>query len=255
MLDTPRHFVTLTLAAPTLSVPAMNAVTRRPWVFPVVCLFHFAIGWAMENQWAHRPPTPTRPERALQIELFTMPAPSVAKARPLAAVAASTPKPAQTPARPARQTHSDIGQTHPEITPRQPTTAPKTLTHTSSETSTAADHPATEATPTHAATRMGGQGSASVPDRQTPIALHSNPPPVYPALSREAGETGRVLLRAEVSAEGRVQQLEIQDSSGFRRLDQAALNAVRHWRFQPATTNGQPIAGVALIPLRFTLDQ
>lgn len=251
MLDPPRHFATLTLSAPALSVPAMNAVTRRPWVFPVVCLFHFAIGLAMENQWAQGSRTPPHSDRPIQIELFTMPASSTAQAHAPLPAAASTQQPAQPSARKSSQPRQHSGQTHPETTPRQRAATPTAQTNTAP--AARASHTTTEAT--HANTTVaGGAAPSAAPDRLTPIALHSNPPPTYPALSREAGETGRVLLRAEISPEGRVQQLDIQDSSGFRRLDQAALNAVRHWRFQPATANGQPIAGVALIPLRFTLD-
>ncbi|WP_313952842.1 TonB family protein, partial [Accumulibacter sp.] len=49
-----------------------------------------------------------------------------------------------------------------------------------------------------------------------------NPPPVYPESSRRLGEEGRVLLRIRVSAQGLPTSVEIKQSSGFRRLDEAA---------------------------------
>lgn len=82
-----------------------------------------------------------------------------------------------------------------------------------------------------------------------------NPPPAYPAASRRAKEQGRVVLAIHIDARGRVTSARIQHSSGYRRLDQAALDAVRHWRYQPAMQRGQPIGFDYLQPVVFSLDQ
>jgi protein TonB len=80
-----------------------------------------------------------------------------------------------------------------------------------------------------------------------------NPPPPYPQLSRRNGETGRVLLRVFVSAEGRAERVEINKSSGFDRLDSAARSAVSGWRFVPARRGSERVAAWVLIPVSFVM--
>jgi protein TonB len=80
-----------------------------------------------------------------------------------------------------------------------------------------------------------------------------NPAPLYPALSRRLNETGRVLLRVHVTAEGRADQVELRTSSGFERLDQSAHEAVARWRFVPAHRGGTPVAAWVLVPISFVM--
>ena len=60
----------------------------------------------------------------------------------------------------------------------------------------------------------------------------SNPEPAYPAASLELGESGNVLLRVAVSAEGQPTSVEISRSSGYGRLDRAALSAVKRFEIK-----------------------
>ena len=80
-----------------------------------------------------------------------------------------------------------------------------------------------------------------------------NPPPVYPALSRRMSEQGKVVLRVLVNPQGGADRVELRTSSGSVRLDDAALETVRRWRFVPARQGDQPIAAWVLIPITFTL--
>ncbi|HNQ04068.1 MAG TPA: TonB family protein [Thiobacillaceae bacterium] len=80
-----------------------------------------------------------------------------------------------------------------------------------------------------------------------------NPAPVYPPLSRRLGEQGQVLLRVYVNAEGGAAQVEIRESSGFERLDKAALNTVRRWRFVPARQGDRGVAAWVLVPISFSI--
>jgi protein TonB len=80
-----------------------------------------------------------------------------------------------------------------------------------------------------------------------------NPAPDYPAISRRLGERGRVLLRVLVSPEGRSEQVEIDRSSGYQRLDQAAQNAVRKWQFVPARQGDNTVRAWVIVPIVFTL--
>lgn len=80
-----------------------------------------------------------------------------------------------------------------------------------------------------------------------------NPPPVYPALSRRFGEQGKVMLRVFVNATGATEKVELRASSGSSRLDDAALDAVKRWRFVPARQGGLAVAAWVLIPITFSL--
>ena len=80
-----------------------------------------------------------------------------------------------------------------------------------------------------------------------------NPAPAYPTLSRRQGEEGKVLLMVRVSAQGTAEQVQIKQSSGYSRLDEAALNALRQWRFVPARRGEEPIAASVVVPIVFRL--
>lgn len=85
-------------------------------------------------------------------------------------------------------------------------------------------------------------------------AYQDNPPPVYPMRSRRLGEEGEVLLRVHISAGGQVDQIAVERSCGHSRLDEAALEAVRDWRFAPARRGQQPVAAWVLVPIQFELS-
>lgn len=77
---------------------------------------------------------------------------------------------------------------------------------------------------------------------------------VYPSTSRRLGEQGLVVVAVLVDTEGVPQQAQVVQSSGFDRLDRAALAGVRRARFRPYTEDGRPMAGWARIPIPFELE-
>ena len=77
--------------------------------------------------------------------------------------------------------------------------------------------------------------------------------PTYPERARARGWEGRVLLRVEVTADGRAAAVSIANSSGYAVLDRAARNAVRRWRFTPAMKAGVRSASTVTVPVRFVL--
>ena len=80
----------------------------------------------------------------------------------------------------------------------------------------------------------------------------NNPGPQVPYQSRKLGEQGTVWLRVLVSAEGGAQQVQVDRSSGYARLDQAAVEVVKaRWRFVPARRGDEPIAAWVLVPISF----
>jgi protein TonB len=80
--------------------------------------------------------------------------------------------------------------------------------------------------------------------------LH-NPAPAYPSQSRRLKEEGTVLLLVRVSDQGTPISVEIRTSSGFERLDEAGLQAVRQWRFVPAKRGSENVAASVLVPIQF----
>jgi protein TonB len=84
-------------------------------------------------------------------------------------------------------------------------------------------------------------------------AYLKNPAPAYPASSRRLHEQGTVLLRVRVSAQGAPVEVLVDGSSGSSRLDEAAVTAVRQWRFVPAQRGAASLEAWVLIPLAFEL--
>jgi len=81
----------------------------------------------------------------------------------------------------------------------------------------------------------------------------NNPTPVYPPISRRMGEQGLVLLRVFVSAHGDPNAIELKTGSGYARLDRAAQEAVKQWKFVPAKRGEQPVDAWVVVPIRFSL--
>ena len=84
-------------------------------------------------------------------------------------------------------------------------------------------------------------------------AYLNNPHPDYPMMARRMGWHGRVVLNVEVLANGLPGQVRVEDSSGREILDNAALQAVRGWRFVAARKGGQAVAQRFLVPITFNL--
>ena len=80
-----------------------------------------------------------------------------------------------------------------------------------------------------------------------------NPKPLYPQEAREKGYQGKVLLRVEVLANGRVGQVALKKTSGCEALDRSALAAVKEWRFIPARKGEVAVPVWVVIPIKFQL--
>jgi protein TonB len=77
--------------------------------------------------------------------------------------------------------------------------------------------------------------------------------PAYPKQSLRLGEQGKTVLLVELDELGRVVNVAVKTKSGFPRLDEAAINAVKTWRCSPAERNGVAVRAVALQPFNFIL--
>jgi protein TonB len=103
--------------------------------------------------------------------------------------------------------------------------------------------------------RPEGADGPPVTMPRTDASHLSNPAPRYPSLSRRFGEQGRVLLDVYILPDGMVGEIRLNTSSGFARLDEAALAAVRHWRFVPARRGDEAIPYWYVQPVTFSLDR
>ena len=78
--------------------------------------------------------------------------------------------------------------------------------------------------------------------------------PVYPPAALRANETGVVRLNFLIDADGRILESKIERSSGYRRLDEAALNGLSLCKFKPATVDGKPERSLARIEYEWRIE-
>jgi protein TonB len=220
-----------------------------------------------------RAPEPARPPVPMAVRIA--PPPDVEPPRPLPVAMPRPPVPRSVPAAPSAPAAD------PPAPPRTlaPSSAPPSLP-ASAAPAAATGAPVVAPTPavpdSRTATPVVAAGAsataataapsavASAPARPGPPAATSppgfdadylhNPPPRYPPAAQRLRESGRVLLAVQVSASGLPERVEVSTSSGSPRLDQAALETVRRWRFIPAQQAGKPVAAGVIVPIVFRLD-
>lgn len=116
----------------------------------------------------------------------------------------------------------------------------------------------TNSTPVKVEVASSAVSKPAVEEKEEPpkfgVAYLNNPEPEYPRLSRRMGEQGKVLLKVLVNASGLPATVDIAKSSGYERLDQAALQAVKSWKFEPARKGGVALSAYAMVPVSFVLD-
>lgn len=169
------------------------------------------------------PPPPTPPKPAPKPQ----PTPEIKKAPPLPK-AIKDPTPA--PAAPKGSLEDNDGK--PEKNPPAPPAPPTPPTP-----------PAPPAPP----------APPKIEQPSSNAAYLNNPAPSYPSVSKRMGEQGKVLLRVYINEQGQPEKIEIKQSSGFDRLDDAAINTVRQWKFIPGKHNGVPEPMWHIVPINFVL--
>lgn len=84
-------------------------------------------------------------------------------------------------------------------------------------------------------------------------AYLNNPAPYYPQLAKKRGVQGKVMLDVVVKIDGTPLAIVIAHSSGSSILDQAAIDAVRDWRFVPARRSGRVVQANVIVPVEFKI--
>jgi len=108
-------------------------------------------------------------------------------------------------------------------------------------------------TPMPASSNAVAATEATVGQAAQELKTNSRVEPTYPPASRRAGEEGTVRLKVLVDESGRPKDVQIAQTSGFARLDEAAKQAVRRWRFQAAMDAGRPISVWTQVAITFKL--
>jgi len=207
---------------------------------------------------------------ALQAGMLRLPAqdielPRIISATVLMAAAEQTePAPAPQPEPPKRPKPAvKPAPSQPVVRPTKPDTTPKEVVVAPVQNPSpvpAVDSANTESnTPTSDAASSAGESNnkpapAPVVELPSKAAYLNNPKPAYPAISKRLGEEGTVKIKVLIGADGLVKEVRVSRSSGFERLDDAALTAVKQWRFVPGKRNGVAEAMWFDVPVRFELD-
>lgn len=139
--------------------------------------------------------------------------------------------------------------TPPSPEPRAPVSAPSAPAASAEQrvteprTESLATAPTTAApSPSRSSAAPSAPPAPDQTDRQPSVdaSFKGNRVPDYPLMSRRLGEQGVVVLRVLISTEGRAVEVRLIRSSGSDRLDRSAMDAIREWRFIPATRGGRP---------------
>lgn len=238
--------------------PRESFAGQRLLVGAAVVGAHVAAAWALLQVQTARPPAPGEPAPVFVELIAPAPTPApvpVPPAAPTPPAPAAAPRPVPAP-RPAPRAPAPPS---PVIAAAQPAPAPFAVAPP-------------EATPAPPAPPAEPPAAPAPPAPPAPPAAPPAPPPPprtlnasevqyltplrreYPAVSRRMGESGRVVVRVMIDEAGRPQNVTLQRSSGYARLDEASLAAVREARFKPHTEGGQPRAAWALIPFVYQLE-
>lgn len=143
----------------------------------------------------------------------------------------------------------------PEATPlRWPTERPMAIGHLPEPCDRDAAEPEPEAEPEAAPVAARAALEVAPPSEIAASPIYA-PPPSYPRRSVRSGEEGTVLLRLYLTDAGRVERVEVLESSGHDRLDEAARTALQTWRFSPRTVDGLAVPGRFEHRVTFQLDR
>ncbi len=217
--------------------PELPEWRRSGPFFVIAAALHLAVlAWP-------RSPAVTAAPQPLLVQLIEVRQP-VPELLPVSAPPPAPAKPASE--RPARQKKQPVLAMSPE---QQPPTAATPIVAAPPEVAA----PAAPAAPPAAVAAAPGAGPVLVAARYKAAYLN-NPEPKYPSLSRRLGEEGKVLLKVQVTTDGRAGAVELEKSSNFARLDEAARQAVAGWRFVPARRGDEAVEASVIVPIVFRLD-
>lgn len=221
-----------------------SSVERRQWLFALgISIFvHLSIWWARDHLDFSKT-TEAVPIKTMTVSLVPAPgpvaAPTPAPPEPKKQVEPPKPKPKPLP----------VPKPKPVVKP-QPVkeSEPEPTREPAKESSSEASAPSKPA-PSNATGAPGGHYEGP--------SLHANylnnPKPEYPSTARNMSWEGKVILQVHVHPNGNVGSVSVARSSGHEILDEAAMKAVRLWKFVPAKRDGVPVESHVHVPINFNL--
>lgn len=239
-----------------MNVPSASP-SRTSVIVVTVLLLHVGGLWALQSGLLRR----VIADLVVPAEVLIDMSPADAEPAP------PKPQPPVAPPTPAPRTPAP--QPAPAKAP-QPAPTPLALPATQAEPDNSALSPAPVAVAANTAsanTSAVGTSSATPPpgtavatNRAPALELPSsdaqylnNPTPAYPAVSKRLGEQGKVVIRTFIGVDGVAQQAQIKTSSGYDRLDQAALATALKWRYVPGKRAGVAEAMWFDVPFNWVL--
>lgn len=212
----------------TMMNPADLQLRDRSLIVASVVLAHVLLLWFLVST----PSLPTSKHHEMSVSIATMPSP------PQPAPAEPKPEPKPEPVAKPKPVERRVQPSPEVVSPIVPTETP-----VPTEVSSAPPQPVT--------------APPGLPDREPDYqaAYLNNPVPAYPMVARRMGWQGKVVLSVEVLASGLPGQVKLHQSSGHDVLDNAALQAVRGWRFVAARQGGQVVSKWFLVPIPFILKE
>ena len=227
--------------------------SMRPSALAVAIALHgaliaFVVSGALEKPHTEVEPPPVivqllTPEPPLKLEPPTpeppKPKPQPPKPEPV------KPQPRPEPPRPEQ----------PKPEPAKPEVRPEPVKIEAPATAVA-PAPTPVAPPAPAAPPPPPAPSVAKPSARTEVSISAsyaaaNRKPEYPKMSLRLGEQGTVVLTVMVKSDGSAGDVEVKSTSGFTRLDRAAADAVKTWRFNPATIDGKAVDKSYEVPITF----
>jgi protein TonB len=215
--------------------PIDMSLRDRSLIVAGVALVHISLLWF----WVSLPdlPKPLHQEMSVSVILPSPPQPAPQPAQ-------VEPKPEPKPAVKPKPVEPQRVQPAPQAVTDMPVVKPVEMPQPPAPTQSSAPAQPVAAPP-------------SLPDREPDYQASylNNPVPAYPMVARRMGWQGRVVLNVEVLASGLPGQIKLHQSSGYDALDNAALQAVRGWRFVAARQGGQASTKWFLVPIPFILKE
>ena len=169
------------------------------------------------------------------------------------------PKDAPPPSTPTPQVKKAISKAPTAAAPLPVAISDPTPTPNAPTGATAPQTPPVPSAATVAASPVAAalNSAAATPSVQLPSSdadYLQNPRPPYPAISRRLNEQGKTMVRVLIGADGQPQRAEIAKSSGYTRLDDAAIATVMRWRYAPGKRGGVAESMWFDVPINWVLE-
>jgi periplasmic protein TonB len=224
----------------------VKGINRHLCMAGAVAGLHASVLWALHGGLLHR-----KVEMVVPAEIV------VQFIEPATREAA--PQPQQPPSPVVR--HRAASATPTRTVQALPLATPDPAPTASAPVGASAEPTVTESAAAVAPAPQAGAPAVAAPPAPARVVLPSsdadylqNTRPAYPAMSKRLGEQGQVLLRVLIEVDGKAQKAEIKTSSGYDRLDQAALATVLRWRYVPGKRAGVAEAMWFNVPINFVLE-